>query len=264
MPDFTQTQRQNLAEKDQAMPNGSYPIRNRADLRRAIQAYGRAKDKAATKRWIMKRARELNATDLLPENWTKPVAVHANVYSDELYHYGILGMKWGIRRTPEQLGHKTASRKKSSKKKSDSPLERELSKNDKNYKLKRNLIAAITGLPAGVATSLATSWTGPLAIPEGVIAGLVSSTMATNMYDAYKVSKIPKDSSDTISDLKKKHGSSVATDQAFMNNASMNQSMDQLNQMMMNESTRQSINESLMSSSLSMSGGTNPFLFGMM
>lgn len=32
--------------------------------------------------------------------------------SNEFFHYGVLGMKWGVRRTPVQLGHKTPGKKK--------------------------------------------------------------------------------------------------------------------------------------------------------
>lgn len=41
---------------------------------------------------------------------------------DELMHYGVKGMKWGVRRTPAQLGHRTSSGtgKKSSKSSSSS------------------------------------------------------------------------------------------------------------------------------------------------
>jgi hypothetical protein len=51
------------------MPGGGFPIRNVSDLKNAIQAYGRAKNKPAAKAWIIRKAKELKSTDLLPEAW---------------------------------------------------------------------------------------------------------------------------------------------------------------------------------------------------
>jgi hypothetical protein len=68
--EFSAARRETLAKQGKAMPgSGAYPIENRADLKRAIQAFGRAEDKPATKAWIKKRAKALGATELLPENW---------------------------------------------------------------------------------------------------------------------------------------------------------------------------------------------------
>lgn len=61
--------REVASEKGEALPDGSFPIHDTEDLKRAIKAYGRAKDKAKAKAHIKKRARALKATDLLPDDW---------------------------------------------------------------------------------------------------------------------------------------------------------------------------------------------------
>lgn len=66
---FTAKKREELAKKGQAMPDGGYPIRNKSDLKNAISAYGRGKNKEEVKRWIKKRAKELKMIDILPDNW---------------------------------------------------------------------------------------------------------------------------------------------------------------------------------------------------
>jgi hypothetical protein len=67
--DFSQGERDDAAAAGQAMPDGSYPIKTTEDLKNAVQAYGRASDKAAVKRHIVRRARALNAINLLPDDW---------------------------------------------------------------------------------------------------------------------------------------------------------------------------------------------------
>jgi hypothetical protein len=70
--------RKNLAKQGKAMPDsegsgGRFPIRNRADLQKAIKAVGRAKGgeegRAKVRRFIISRARALGLTSLIPDNW---------------------------------------------------------------------------------------------------------------------------------------------------------------------------------------------------
>lgn len=66
---YSEDTRQSMADKGQALPDGSYPIADEADLRNAIQAFGRAKDKTAAKAHIMKRAVALGKEELIPVSW---------------------------------------------------------------------------------------------------------------------------------------------------------------------------------------------------
>ena len=51
--------------------------------------------------------------------------------SDELYHHGVKGQKWGVRRTPEQLGHPKLTR---TEKKAAKLRDKNAKKREKNRK----------------------------------------------------------------------------------------------------------------------------------
>lgn len=87
---FSTEEREKLAREGKAMPDKSFPIEKESDLRNAIQAYGRAKNRAAAKRHIMKRARALGLEHLIPDEWkgkeTSAAAIPAEVRAAYLAH----------------------------------------------------------------------------------------------------------------------------------------------------------------------------------
>lgn len=69
---FTQDEREAAARAGHAMDDGSYPIENVEDLRRAIRAVGRGgADHDVIRRHIIRQARRLNAANLIPDNWNR-------------------------------------------------------------------------------------------------------------------------------------------------------------------------------------------------
>lgn len=66
-----------LRASEQGRP-GRFPIRNRADLDNAIRAVGRAggpdgseEDRRTVRRFVVKRARALGLTDMIPDTWDR-------------------------------------------------------------------------------------------------------------------------------------------------------------------------------------------------
>ena len=66
---FTEDMRTQMAQEGKALPDGSFPISNVEDLKNAISAYGRAGNKEAAKKHIMKQAKALGQEKLIPANW---------------------------------------------------------------------------------------------------------------------------------------------------------------------------------------------------
>lgn len=70
-PKLDVASRRKLARSGAAMPSGAYPITNVASLRDAVHAYGHAKpgERAAVRKHIIKRARQLGAMSRIPQDW---------------------------------------------------------------------------------------------------------------------------------------------------------------------------------------------------
>lgn len=81
--DYTKEQRDEMAKKGEAMPDGSFPIADCEDLKNAIQSIGRAKDQAAAKKHINKRAKALACDVEFPDGWAAEEPGDTGVAGDE-------------------------------------------------------------------------------------------------------------------------------------------------------------------------------------
>lgn len=67
--DYTDAEREAMAESGQAMEGGAFPIKTVKDLKNAIQSIGRAKDRQAAIDHIKARAKVLGREDLIPDSF---------------------------------------------------------------------------------------------------------------------------------------------------------------------------------------------------
>lgn len=93
----SQKARSTAQESGKAFKNGRYVVRTVSELEDAITAFGRVKsgDKAALKRFIMRRASALGRTDLIPDNWKRTDLARRGPYQRHVKHTKQFGKKKG-------------------------------------------------------------------------------------------------------------------------------------------------------------------------
>ena len=96
---YSEEDRTKMTDAGEALPDGSYPIKDEEDLKNAIQAFGRAKDKEAAKAHIMKRAKDLGMEEMIPENWGDGMdgEKSANEFAAALLEFELLAAEEDLR-----------------------------------------------------------------------------------------------------------------------------------------------------------------------
>lgn len=89
--DYSPEQREKMAKNGEALPDGSFPIADCADLENAIQAFGRAKDQDAAKAHIKKRAKALDCDVELPDDWAVEDVDEPEIGEEDAKTSGIIG-----------------------------------------------------------------------------------------------------------------------------------------------------------------------------
>ena len=68
-PVYSDEERAAMARTGEAMPNGSYPIKHAADISLAVENWRNAGQPADARKHILRRATELGALHLVPDDW---------------------------------------------------------------------------------------------------------------------------------------------------------------------------------------------------
>ena len=80
--DWSHAERKDAAKNGEAMPDGSFPIKKVKDVKDAVDDWSRAGSKPTVKDHIKSRAKALDASHHLPDDWQDKGATNADTNAD--------------------------------------------------------------------------------------------------------------------------------------------------------------------------------------